>query len=58
MTKIDDKRLEAEIDALPARFQGPGGVVGVVSEGRVEARRAVNACGGSALTLPRRRGPT
>jgi D-aminopeptidase len=40
MTKIDDKRLEAEIDALPARFQGPGGVVGVVSEGRVVARRA------------------
>jgi len=40
MITIDGKRLEAELDALPARFQGPGGVVGVVSEGRVIARRA------------------
>ena len=40
MTTIDGKRLEAEIDTLPARFQGPGGVVGVVSEGRVIARCA------------------
>lgn len=37
---IDGKRLDAELDALPARFSGPGGVVGVVSEGRVVARRA------------------
>ena len=40
MTIIDGKRLEAEIDGLPARFQGPGGVLGVVSEGQVVARRA------------------
>lgn len=37
---IDGKRLEAEMDGLAARFPGPGGVAGVVSEGRVIARRA------------------
>ena len=37
---IDDKRLEAEMDALPVRFPGPGGVAGVVSEGRIVALRA------------------
>lgn len=37
---IDGKRLEAEMDALAARFAGPGGVAGVVSEGHVVARRA------------------
>lgn len=40
MVTIDGKRLEEEVDALPARFQGPGGVVGIVSEGRIVARRA------------------
>jgi D-aminopeptidase len=40
MSMIDGKRLEAEMDALAARFQGPGGVVGVVSDGRLVARRA------------------
>lgn len=37
---IDGTRLDAEMDALAARFAGPGGVVGVVSEGRVIARRS------------------
>ena len=37
---IDDKRLDAEMDALPVRFQGPGGVAGVVREGRIVALRA------------------
>ncbi|KQY15437.1 aminopeptidase [Rhizobium sp. Root482] len=40
MVAIDGRRLEEEVDALPARYQGPGGVVGIVSEGRVIARRA------------------
>ena len=35
-----DEQLAAEIDALPMRFAGPGGVVGVMHEGRVIARRA------------------
>lgn len=37
---IDDRRIEAELDGLSLRFPGPGGVVGVVHEGRVVARRA------------------
>ena len=40
MGMIDGGRIEAELDGLAARFSGPGGVVGVVSEGRVIARRA------------------
>ncbi|GMB80104.1 D-aminopeptidase [Shinella zoogloeoides] len=40
MGMIDSGRIEAELDGLAARFSGPGGVVGVVSEGRVIARRA------------------
>ncbi|EYR79243.1 D-aminopeptidase [Shinella sp. 838] len=37
---IDEKRLEAEMDALAVRFPGPGGVAGVVSEGRIVALRS------------------
>lgn len=47
---IDGKRLEAEMDALPVRFPGPGGVAGVVSEGRVVA---LHAWGFSDLDTPR-----
>lgn len=37
---IDGKLLEMELESLPVRFPGPGGVAGVVSEGRVVARLA------------------
>ncbi len=40
MAGIDSERLAAEIEALPARFRGPGGVLGVAIDGRVVARRA------------------
>ena len=40
MATIDGKQLEAEMDTLPARFQGPGGVAAVISKGQVVARRA------------------
>ena len=40
MAEIDDERLAAEIEALPGRFRGPGGVLGVVIDGKVVARRA------------------
>lgn len=37
---IDGKQFHAEMDSIPVQFQGPGGVVGVVSQGRVIARHA------------------
>ncbi|MCW0000739.1 D-aminopeptidase [Pararhizobium sp. YC-54] len=40
MATIDGKQLEAEMDTLPARFQGPGGVAAVISRGQLVARRA------------------
>lgn len=40
MTKIDQKALEAALDALPKRLAGPGGVAGVMKDGRVIAARA------------------
>ncbi|MGO4438223.1 D-aminopeptidase [Rhizobium sp. RAF56] len=40
MTTIDKAALERALDLLPQRFKGPGGVAGVVKDGRVIARRA------------------
>lgn len=40
MTSIDTAALAAAIAALPERFKGPGGVVGVVRDGEVIAREA------------------
>lgn len=40
MTSIDTAALAAAIAALPERFKGPGGVVGVVHNGKVIAREA------------------
>lgn len=40
MTAIDLAALEAALDALPKRHPGPGGVAGVVKDGRVVAARA------------------
>lgn len=37
---IDIRQIEAALEALPVRFAGPGGVAGVMHEGRVVARRA------------------
>lgn len=36
---VNGKQLQAELDMVPVQFQGPGGVVGVVSEGRIIACR-------------------
>lgn len=33
-------RLQAAVEAAPARYRGPGGVLGVVADGRIVARRA------------------
>ena len=40
MALPDLEALNAALDLLPDRFRGPGGVAGVVHEGRVIARRA------------------
>lgn len=40
MDCLDLTALEAALDALPARYPGPGGVAGVVKDGRVIAARA------------------
>lgn len=40
MTNIDLDALETALDALPKRFPGPGGVAGVMKDGKVVARRA------------------
>lgn len=40
MTEVDMAALERALDGLPDRLRGPGGVAGVVHEGRVIARRA------------------
>lgn len=40
MTEIDLTALAAALDALPKRFPGPGGVAGVMKDGKVIARRA------------------
>ncbi len=40
MSSIDTTRLEATLDGLPDRFRGPGGVAGVVKDGRIVAARA------------------
>lgn len=40
MTSIDTAALAAAIASLPERFKGPGGVVGVVHDGKVIAREA------------------
>ncbi|MDR0809262.1 MAG: D-aminopeptidase [Gemmobacter sp.] len=40
MTAINIDALDAALDALPKRFPGPGGVAGVVLEGKVIAARA------------------
>ncbi|MEK1890251.1 MAG: D-aminopeptidase [Phyllobacterium sp.] len=40
MTPIDNAALERMLNLLPLRFKGPGGVAGVVKDGRVVARRA------------------
>ena len=40
MTEIDLPALETALDALPKRYPGPGGVAGVVKDGKVVATRA------------------
>jgi len=40
MTKIDHATLERALNVLPDRYRGPAGVVGVVKDGEVIARRA------------------
>lgn len=40
MTALDLPALEAALDALPKRHPGPGGVAGVVKDGKVVATRA------------------
>ncbi len=40
MTRIDAATLEATVKALPDRYPGPGGVVGVVCDGAVILRHA------------------
>lgn len=40
MTSIDLSGLEREIHAIPLKSKGPGGVVGVVKDGRVVLRQA------------------
>ncbi|MDS9469345.1 D-aminopeptidase [Paracoccus sp. MBLB3053] len=39
MTEIGHSALEAALDALPKQFPGPGGVAGVVKDGRIVATR-------------------
>ncbi|WP_313529233.1 D-aminopeptidase [Shinella sp.] len=40
MTVLDTAALERALNCLPLRFRGPGGVAGVVKDGKVVARRA------------------
>ncbi len=40
MTAIDLAALETTLDALPKAFPGPGGLVGVVKDGKIVASRA------------------
>ena len=40
MTGLDEAALERALDLLAVRFKGPGGVAGVVKDGRVIARRS------------------
>ncbi|WP_337183748.1 D-aminopeptidase [Shinella sp.] len=40
MTMLDFASLERALNRLPVRFRGPGGVAGVVKDGKVVARRA------------------
>ena len=40
MTMLDTAALERALNLLPLRFRGPGGVAGVVKDGKVVARRA------------------
>ncbi len=40
MAKVDLPALDAALDALPKRYPGPGGVAGVVKDGKVIAARA------------------
>ncbi len=40
MTSIDTTALERMLNLLPGRYKGPGGVAGVVKDGKVIARRA------------------
>lgn len=40
MTEIDLSALETALDALPKRYPGPGGVAGIVKDGKVVATRA------------------
>ena len=40
MDSLDLSALDAALDALPARYPGPGGVAGVVKDGQVIAARA------------------
>ena len=40
MTAMDEAGLARALDLLPQRFKGPGGVAGVVKDGRVIATRA------------------
>ncbi len=40
MGDLDETALTDALDRLPQRFRGPGGVAGVVKDGRVIARRA------------------
>lgn len=40
MTPLDLSALETVLDSLPARLQGPGGLIGVVKDGQVVAARA------------------
>ena len=40
MTDLDTAALERALNRLPLRFRGPGGVAGIVKDGKVVARRA------------------
>lgn len=40
MIELDTAALEKALNRLPLRFRGPGGVAGVVKDGKVVARRA------------------
>nr|WP_298096027.1 D-aminopeptidase [uncultured Shinella sp.] len=40
MTMLDTAALDRALNRLPLRFRGPGGVAGIVKDGKVVARRA------------------
>ncbi|CAH2407494.1 D-aminopeptidase [Mesorhizobium escarrei] len=56
-SKVHLSSLKRSLDALPERFKGPGGVVGVVADGEVLARQAwgyADLASGQAMTTATR----